>query len=164
MGYRFRITDLFTIFIIGVLVTAVAVASQWTLRASIIVLVLGSIGAVLATLQLLVDVFGRPPAEGAAATPKYELPTFDAGDARQTFWRVVEIWAWLLGLLAAIPLIGLPVALPLLVLVYIRFYGGSWTVAITLSALILVFIYGVYQQIMHVYWPDSYLGDWLFPD
>jgi len=54
--------------------------------------------------------------------------------------------------------------LPLLVLVYIRFYGGSWIVALSLAALIVVFIYGVYQQIMHVYWPDSYLGDWLFPD
>lgn len=163
MGFHFRASDLFTLFIIGLLVAAVVVASQWILRASVIILVLGSIGAVLATLQLVVDVFGRAPAATTAA-PQYELPSFDTGDARQTFWRVIEIWAWLLGLLAAIPLIGLPVALPLLVLVYIRFYGGSWIVALSLAALIVVFIYGVYQQIMHVYWPDSYLGDWLFPD
>lgn len=163
MRARFRLSDLFTVFIIGLLVTAVAVASQWTLRASIIVLVLGSLGAVLAIGQLALDIFGREAA-APKAVPKYELPSFDQGTVRQTFWSVVEIWAWLLALLLAIPLIGLPVALPLFVLVYIRFYGGSWLMGLVLAALIVAFIYGVYQQIMHVYWPENYLADWLFPD
>jgi len=161
MRFRFQTKDIFTVFIIAVLVTAVAVSSQWVLRASIIILVLGSIGAVLATVQLLVDCLGRKPVT-SIRVPTFELPSFDQADARTTFWRTLEIWGWLLGLLATIPLIGLPAALPLFVLVYIRAYGGSWTIALVLAALITAFIFGVYQQIMHVYWPDAVLVDLVF--
>ena len=41
---RFRLTDLFSVFVLVVLIAAVAIASQWVLRASIIILVLGGIG------------------------------------------------------------------------------------------------------------------------
>ena len=41
---RFRSADLFTVFVIAVMAGAVAIASQWELRASIIILVLGSLG------------------------------------------------------------------------------------------------------------------------
>jgi hypothetical protein len=162
MRIQFRMSDLFTVFIIGLLVTAVAVASQWILRASIIIIVLGGIGAVLATAQLLVDVLGRAEVKPKAA-PAYELPSYDDGNAREIFWGVAEIWGWMLALVLSIPLIGLPVALPLFVLAYFRFYGKSWLTGLVLAGLIAVFIIGVYQQIMHVYWPDSVLGD-LFLD
>ncbi len=162
MRIQFRMSDLFTVFIIGLLVTAVAVASQWVLRASIIVLVLGSLGAVLATAQLLVDVLSRVEARPKAA-PVYELPSYHDASAREMFWGVAEIWGWMLALVLSIPLIGLPLALPLFVLAYFRFYGKSWLTGLVLAGLIAVFIFAVYQQIMHVYWPDSVLGD-LFLD
>lgn len=160
---RFRTSDLFTVFIIAVLAAAVTVASGWVLRASVIILVLGSIGIVLATAQLLVDVFSRREAR-PAPNLKFELPTFDAPEPGAAFRGSLEIWAWLLGLLGAIRLIGLPAALPLFVLVYARFYGGSWRISVVLAALIAGFIFGVYNEIMHVYWPESLLGDLLLSD
>lgn len=160
---RFRASDLFTVFIILVLAGAVIVASGWVLRASIIILVLGSIGVVLATAQLAVDVFMRREAR-PAPNLKFELPMFDAPEPGAALKGSLEIWAWLLGLLAAIPLFGLPLALPLFVLVYTRFYGASWWLAALLTALIGGFIVGIYNEIMHVYWPDSVLGNLLLED
>lgn len=157
---QFKLADLFTVFVIALLVAAVAAASQWPLRASIIILVLGSFGAVFATAQLALDVFGRARNRAVApARPTMELPAFEDSDPRSTLWGTIEIWAWLLGLLVLIYVTGLDLALPLFVLIYARLYGASWWLAGGLAVTLGIFIFGVYDQIMHVYWPDSILGD-----
>ena len=149
--------SIFTLFVIGVLVAAVVIASSWTLRASIVILVLGSVGVMLATAQLLIDVFGAEAA-GPKRAPVYELPTEEDPTPRATFWGSVEIWGWLIGIVLAIPLVGLPIALTAFVFLYVVAYGGSWRVGLLLAALVAGFIFGIYEQIMHVYWPESYLG------
>lgn len=154
---QFRLSDLFTVFVIAVLAGAVAVASQWQLRASIIILVLGSLGVVLATAQLVMDLFFRASAKAAEATPKMELPSFDNADPKATFHGTLEIWAWLLALLALIKLIGMQFALPVFVVAYTRFYGASWRLGLLLAALIAAFIFGIYDNIMRVYWPEFML-------
>ena len=161
---RFKPGDLVTVFVIFVLVGAVAVASQWEeLRASIIILVLGSLGALMATAQLVIDVFPRKRAATVSARPTMELPTYGDEDPKAALWGAFEIWGWLLGLLVVIRIMGLDLALPVFVLVYIRFYGGSWRLCAFLAAMIAAFIFGIYDQIMHVYWPESVFGD-LFMD
>ncbi len=156
---RFKPGDFFTLFIIVVLAIAVYVASSWELRASIIVLVLGSFGLVMATAQLAMDLRGG----NTAPKPKlqYELPSFEDADPRATLWGSLEIWAWLIGLVVAIQIIGLPLSLPLFVVVYGRAYGAGWGISTFLGLLIAAFIFGVYMQIMHVYWPETLLGNLL---
>jgi hypothetical protein len=161
---RFKASDLVTVFVIFVLVGAVAIASQWELRASIIILVLGSLGALMATAQLVMDVFPRGRVAAAPARPTMELPIFEDKDPKAALRGTFEIWAWLLGLLAFIRIVGLDLALPVFVLVYVRFYGGSWRLCIFLAVMIAAFIFGVYDQIMHVYWPESVLGDLFLDD
>lgn len=158
---RFRLTDLFTVFVLAVLIAAVVIASEWVLRASIIILVLGGIGIVLMTAQLLLDIFGREVVSTIPDVPKFELPTIQDTDPKLTLWGTLEIWGWMLGLVLAVPIVGLAVGLPLFVLIYTKFYGASWRLGLILSGLIAAFIFGVYVQIMHVYWPDSLLGDLL---
>ncbi len=149
--------NLFTIFVIAFLVAAVVVSSSWTLRASIVILVLGSVGVVLATAQLLIDIFGAAPA-GPKRAPVYELPTAEDADPRATFRGSLEIWGWLIGIVPAIYVVGLPITLTAFVFLYVIAYGGSWRVGAVLAALVAGFIFGIYEQIMHVYWPESYLG------
>ncbi len=155
---HFKASDLFTVFIILVLAAAVYIATGWELRASIIVLVLGGLGLVMAVAQLAMDCLARP---AAAAKPRlqYELPSFEDADPRATFLGSLEIWAWLAGLVIAIKIVSLPLALPLFVVVYAKAYGGGWRLSGFLGLLIAAFIFGVYEQIMHVYWPDSLVGD-----
>ena len=161
---RFKPSDLFTVFIIVLLVSAVAIASQWELRASIIILVLGSIGAVFATAQLVMDCFLGRGTGAVTARPTMELPTLEDTDPKANFRGTLEIWGWLLGLLALIKVVGLPFALPLFVIAYTKFYGASWRLSLFLAALIAVFIFGIYDNIMRVYWPESVLGDLFLDD
>jgi len=160
---RFKPSDLFTVFVILLLAAAVAIASQWVLRASIIILLLGSLGVVLATAQLVMDVFPRRRATAAPARPTMELPIFEDKNPKETLRGTFEIWGWLVGLLVLIRIIGLDLGLPVFVLAYARFYGASWRLCAILALMIGTFIFGIYDQIMHVYWPESVLGD-LFLD
>ncbi len=149
-----RTSNLFTIFIGLSLLAALIIAWDWPLRASIIVLVLGSIGLVLVTVQLFIDLIRRHGEEPPGKLD-FEIPSFEAADPRATRQGTLEIWGWLLGLLIAIRIIGLPVSLPLFVFAYAKVYGANWTISGVLGALIAGFEYGVYQRIMHVYWPEA---------
>lgn len=159
---HFRLSNLFTVFIILVFAGALIEASEWPLRASIIVLVLGSAGLALAIAQLVLDL--RRPVTVATAKPIYEVPSFDKADSQLLSRDSLEIWAWLIGLVCAIPIVGLPVALTAFVFLYARTYGASWGMSAFLAALVAGFIYGIYVRLMYVYWPPSLLGkfiDWM---
>jgi hypothetical protein len=158
--FRFKASDLFTLFIIVMIATALIIASEWTLRASVLILVLGSAGLVLAIAQLFVDTFYRAP-DKPVTGPQYDVPSFDDADPKLMTKSTLEIWLWLVGLVCAIPLMGMPVALTLFVLAYCKIYGGSWLVSLFSAGLVALFIWGIYIHLMHVYWPDSLLGRYI---
>jgi hypothetical protein len=152
--------NLFTLFIAAVFIGALVIAWDWPLRASIIVLVLGVCGAGLALAQFVVDL-RKGKAEADQPRPAYETPDFEAEDPRLGTRNTWETWAWLVGLVALIPVLGMPVALTAFVFLYCKTHGGGWLISLFLASLVAVFIWGVYVQIMHVYWPNSLLGDLL---
>ncbi|HEY3169132.1 MAG TPA: hypothetical protein VGK57_17995, partial [Candidatus Binatia bacterium] len=137
---------LFTAFVGLVILGALFVAKDWPIRASIIILLLGSIGVLLALLQLRLD-FRAARIEGA----KILRPTFEVqAIEHQGRWGSLEIWAWLWGLFFAIHLIGFPIALPLFVFLYVKLYGGSWLTAVLLTAITWGFLYGIYDNLLSV--------------
>lgn len=157
---RFKSSDLFTLLIIGLIATALVMASEWILRASVLILVLGSAGLVLAIAQLYMDVYHRAD-DAPAETPQFEVPSFDEADPKMVGRSTVEIWLWMVGLVCAIPILGMPIALTLFVVVYCKVYGGSWLVSLFSAALVAIFIWGIYIHLMHVYWPASLLGRYI---
>jgi Tripartite tricarboxylate transporter TctB family len=145
---------LFTSFIGVVILTALFVAKDWPIRASIVILLLGSIGVVLVAVQLILD-FKAAGEEAASIT----RPTFEVSAVEhQSRWGSLEIWAWLCGLFFAIHLIGMPIALPLFVFLYTKLYGGSWATSLIFAAATWGFLYGVFEQVLHVPWPKPWLG------
>ncbi len=151
---RFRPTDFFTLFIGLAILAAMIAAWDWPLRASIIVLVLGSAGLVMVAAQLMLDLGrNRKPAEEARLA--FEIPPFEEGEPGAFRHGAAEIWAWLIGLLAAVLVVGLPVALVLFVFLYMKTYGAGWLLSLGMAAAIAAFEYGVYDRIMHVYWPEA---------
>ena len=144
----------FTSFIGLVMITALCVAADWPVRASIIILLLGSVGVVLVIAQLRLD-FKAARAEGA----KILRPTFEVqAIEHQGRWGSLEIWAWLWGLFFAIHLIGFPIALPSFVFLYVKLYGGRWLTAIVLTAVTWGFLYGIYDNVLSVPWPKPWIG------
>ncbi len=144
---------LFTLFVALVLAGAILTASEWSIRASIIILVLGAIGLSMAVAQLIADLKNLSSKNTAAALTM-EAPTLQAGRR----WGNVEIWGWLLSFYAAIYLIGFLAAVPLFVLSYTKVYGGSWLIAALLALTSWGFVYSLFDILLHVPWPTPLLS------
>ena len=137
---------LFTLFICVVMAAALWFARDWPIRASIGVLVLGSIGVVLALWQLGLD--ARKSAASVQRS-QFEMPLAES----ESKWGNVEIWSWIVGFYVSITTVGFPIAVPLFVIAYSKFYGASWLLATALGAIAWSFVYGVFEKILHVPWP-----------
>lgn len=147
MSSRMKLEGLlFTLFIGVVMAGALWFARDWPIRASIGVLVLGSIGVGLALWQLALE--ARKSAAPVRRS-QFEMPLAQS----ESRWGNVEIWCWIIGFYLLIVTIGFPVAVPLFVLAYSKLYGASWLLGITLSAIAWSFVYGVFEKILHVPWP-----------
>ncbi len=157
MKWKLKASDLFTLFILGVFVLALVMALDWRLRASLIVFVLGGGGLLLVLAQLIVDYRARRSPVSSEKRAEFELPSFDTADPRATRRGNYEIWGFLLGLIAGVRLFGLQVTVPLFVLTYSKVYGAKWWVSIGLGLFIAAFIYGLYDQVMHIWWPEPLL-------
>ena len=141
--------QLFTLFIGIVMVAALWFARDWPIRASIGVLVLGSIAVVLAIWQLALDA----RKSNAVKRSQFEMPVAQ----NETQWGNVEIWCWIIGFYLLIVTIGFPIAVPLFVFAYSKFYGAGWPLGLVLSAIAWGFVYGVFEKILHVPWPTPLL-------
>ena len=151
---RAKESILFTSFVVLVILSALFIAKDWPVRASIVILLLGTIGIVLALIQLTFD-FKTARGEG----PKPARPTYEvAALEHQGRWGSLEIWAWLWGLFFAIHLIGFLTTLPLFVFLYVKLYGGRWVTAGIFAVVTWGFLYGVFDQVLHVPWPEPWLG------
>ena len=107
MKWKMKLSDLFTLFILGVFVLALVTALDWRLRASLIVFTLGGAGLLLVVAQLVTDFRARKSATSNEKRPEFELVTFDMADPRATMRGALEMWAWILGLIASVRIFGL---------------------------------------------------------
>ena len=144
---------LFAVVVGLVLLWALRVAHGWDeLRASIIIFLLGGAGVCLAAVQVVLDLrsgHGGAKKEGV----HFDAPSLESGSR----WGNVEVWGWIVGFYVAIRLIGFPTAVPLFVLAYTKTYGGGWLLAGLLAAVAWGFVYGVFEHILHVPWPEPWL-------
>ncbi|HXG50661.1 MAG TPA: tripartite tricarboxylate transporter TctB family protein [candidate division Zixibacteria bacterium] len=148
---------LFTSLVGLVIFGALWIAADWPLRASIVILLLGGVGTVLAAVQWATDFKSLGEERSSPARPTFDTAAIEHSGP----WGTLEIWAWLWGLFAAIHVVGFPVALPLFVLAYVKFYGGGWTTACSMAVATWGFLYGIFEKVLHVPWPPALLGSWL---
>lgn len=148
---------LFTLFIGAVLVAAMQVSLEWPLRASIIILVLGGIGLALLFAQMASDI------KNAIAGKSSETLTMEAPAVEtQSRWGNLEIWSWIVGFFLAIHVIGFLAAVPLFVFSYTKFYGGSWRLSTALGTIAWVFVYSLFDALLHVPWSKPLIASLLF--
>ena len=75
--------------------------------------------------------------------------------------RTLEICGWILGMFAAIWLLGFSLATPLTTLLYLRAARERWAVCIALSLAALAFVYGLFETALGVPFPPGRLFTWL---
>jgi hypothetical protein len=145
---------IFTLFIGTVLLIALVVAWQWPVRASIIVLVLGSIGIALSLVQIVADLKSMTAGAVRSQALDLEAPAFESSGR----WGNLEIWLWIIGFLALIQLMGFLYAIPLFAFFYTKGYGGGWGLSVALAVCAWGFVYVVFDMVLHVPWPEPLIA------
>ena len=145
---------LFTAFVGTILVFAMVVAWEWPVRASIIVLLLGSIGIALTLVQLVSDLKSIAPDSVPSEALNLEAPTFESSSR----WGSIEIWGWIIGFLVLIQLIGFLYAIPLFTFLYTKGYGGGWFLSVVLATCAWGLVYAIFGAVLHVPWPDPLIS------
>ncbi len=143
---------LYTLGFIALLAWGVSVAQEWPLRSALIVYSLAGVGIPLALLQVTLDLLRiRKHLGGAAAE------TTPGDGSPDVLRRTGEVILWIAALVGGILLIGFHVTLPLFTAGYAFAYGARWRTALLLGALAEGYLYLVFDELLHVLWPEPLL-------
>ncbi|MGH8670364.1 MAG: tripartite tricarboxylate transporter TctB family protein [Burkholderiales bacterium] len=136
---------------------AVVTAWGWPVKAALFPLVIGIPLFCLAAAEALWVLLGRPEAKGEAA--EFRLST--DRPAKETLRRTLLAAGWILGFLAAIVLLGFPIAVPLFMLLYLRLQGEGWVLTLAMSAAVWGIFYGLFDRLLHLPFPAGWIFSWL---
>ena len=156
---RFRPRSFLTLAIILVLGLGILAATNWPLRASILVLTIGSLCWFLAVIQLFMEL--RPQHEAVSSGMDIEL-TEDQELAKAPL-QALDIWLWLIGCIIGIWLLGLYITIPLWTFLYSFRHGSRWWLALILAVVCWGFLWGFFAHIIHAPFPEAVLPfeEWL---
>lgn len=153
------VESLFILLLAVIFAAAVFTARGWPWKTALFPMLIGVAGCIIAAaLALWTGVKG-----GEAPTPG------DAGGAADIFLdvnlrsgealvRTAVIALWILGIIAGTWLLGQMIALPLFVFLYLKLGSGeSWPISVGLTACIIAFLYGVFDQVIHASWYEGEL-------
>ena len=75
--------------------------------------------------------------------------------------RVLSTLMWVLAVLIAVPFLGLQVAIPSFVFLFMKFNGESLALAALSALVILGFIVFVLEGTLHIVFPQPYIIQWI---
>jgi Tripartite tricarboxylate transporter TctB family len=68
---------------------------------------------------------------------------------------------WIFAFFAAILLLGFPIAVPLFVFLYLKLQGREgWILSLALAAVAWGFFYALFDQLLHLPFPQGWLFEW----
>jgi TctA family transporter len=172
---RFHPAQLFTIFVIVVIGSALTVATSWGFKAQIIPLIVGIAALTAASLSLFNDMCRKPAeqkSESLADHAQHEVEqkihmdlTSDTDflPVREIAKRALRFFGYLVAFMAVMATIGLIPTAFIFVLVFMRLEGPErWSLVIPYAVILVTFIYIAFDQFMAVPWPPTLFGSW-FP-
>jgi hypothetical protein len=141
-------------------------AASWNFSAKVVPMVVGTLGLFFGTLSLLNQLVHRPelrpvPTEGAGGPRLHmDLQTdHSALTVRETIRRAGVFFTWLLLFMASMAFMGLIPTVPLFVVAFMRLENREpWKIVAPMAILLAIFIYIVFDQLLTIPWPPTYLG------
>ena len=172
---RFSPAQLFTGFVLLVLAWLIAGALKLNDIARIVPLIVATLGALAAAASLFDDLCRRPrtspdgesmagAAEQAVAQKIHMDMSSETGHLAVGViaWRAGIFFAYLLGFMTSMAVIGLIPTIGLFVLFFMRIEARErWSLVIPYAVVMVLFVYFVFDQFMALPWPRSYLGEWI---
>lgn len=149
---------LFTLVILLLMIGLVVTAKQWQYQARLFPWTIGIPTMLLCFLQLGMDLFsGKKGDEDAAGV--MDLPVDRSVPVAVVIKRAVNVFGWIFGLYACIWIIGFILSVPLFLLLYLGLQAGeTWKVAVIYMAVMLVFMIGVFEMVLHIPWPPGLIN------
>ena len=145
---------------IGIMIcagAAVIIAMDWPWKAKLFPLAIAIPVFCMATAEVIWGLLD--PAAGSEAMDfklSGQLPQEIA--TRRTLLAI----AWMLGFLAAIVLLGFPLAVALLVLVFVKFQGREgWVTSGIFTIVVWAFFYAVFDRLLHLPFPAGWIQTWV---
>jgi hypothetical protein len=168
---RFPREAWFTVFFLGVVGTLLTIAMEWNHDARIIPVIVGTGGLLFAGLSLLNQVLRRSDAV-AGDLPEAELQTrksmhMDIQSAGQDHMTVRQIgirgamfFGWLVAYMASMSLVGVLITSFAFIITFMRIEGKEpWKITLGMAFGVVFTIWGLFDQLLTIPWPQSYLGD-----
>jgi hypothetical protein len=111
----------------------------------------------LALLQLAKDIKGHKKVSGPAFEAEEAIEVSPAAAARRT----LTILGWTVGFFIAIWLLGFSYAVPLTMVLYLKFAGREkWPITVIMTLCTWAFFYLLFQRMLNVPFPDGLIFDW----
>lgn len=171
---QFHPKQLFHVFLLCVIGWALMEASAWNFSAKIVPLIVGGMAFSVCLISLLNEVFrqpGKAVETGLASAVQSDLQQkihmdlesdTDHVPTRTLAMRGTIFFGWLLAFMGSMAVIGLIPTVPLFVILYMRLEGPEpWKLVIPQAIGLTVFIYFLFDQLLTIPWPPTYLGEWL---
>jgi predicted outer membrane lipoprotein len=141
-------------------------AQQWSFSARIGPTVVASTAIIAGAVSLVFVIFsnrGVPKPEGTGEEDDVYMDLrIDTGDnltPRTIVMRAGMFFAWVLGFLLVMALIGMIPAIAVMIIAFMRIEGREpWKLCIVNSAAATALVYVVFDQIIRVPWPSTVLG------
>ena len=172
---RFTWVQLFPAFLLCLFTYMLIEAYQWNFYAKIIPMIVGTAAIFFCSLSLLNDLFKSEThkARSLAMAAKGEVEEkihMDIGSninhlpPQTVFLRGVIFFGWMVFFLISMALIGLIPTVPLFIILFMRVEAREpWGITIPMAIFMVVFIYFLFDWLLAIPWPGSFLGDiWPF--
>lgn len=158
---RKAVVLLFDGFFFVLLAAAMTTAWQWPFATGLFPLTVGIPVLLVALVQLARDAVAGPDHGEESPAPRRvrDIAVDRSVPADQAIRRAGAFYLCALALLASVLLVGFQPALALFLALYLRFVSrAGWGVTLALTGLVTALVVGVFDNVLHVVWPDSLLG------
>lgn len=155
---RFNWETAFCLFIIIALALALWQSRHFDFRSGLFPWVVGFPVLAFAIIQLVMDLMGKKgrSSEAPLAEIGPELPP------KVVNLRTAGIFGWMIAYFVAIWLLGFSIGVPLCTFIYLRIGSREkWLLSLILTGLSWAFIYGLFDRVLHVPFPQGQLFQWL---
>jgi hypothetical protein len=159
---RVSLRALVTVCFLLMALVFVVEGSDWPYRARLFPWTIGFPVVALLVWQLLIDFFSWPqtaPGVGEGPAQLADVQPRFSGNKRVLTQRAGETFAWIFGLLCGVWILGFPLTIAVFCFFYLRFRSQEkWWVALTITLVLMAILYGFFDQVLHVSWPEGLLS------
>lgn len=154
MKLRFSPRMLVTLFFLGAGAYAVIAARDWPSEVRLFPWLAGFGLVAMSLIQLSIDL--REPSGKVTKIMDFEFA--EGIDPKLARRRVANIAGWIVGFTIAIWLMGFHISIPLMLFSYLKFQGReTWVLSIGLAAFTWVAFWGIFEQVLHLPFPQGQL-------